>query len=178
MATHSSVLAWRIPGTGKPGGLPSMGLHIPTQESNPGLLHCRQILYQLSYEGVWGVLNNLEKTQRRLLVYYYRSISWSGHWLQEVFSLCKNLPSYTFRFYLLNFLQCFTSIRCLMFYFIKTFKVMGKKWEKKEKSRRWSWERERDKKKEKGIKIGKKEKEKDRGREMRGRKERKRFHNL
>ena len=26
MATHSSV-AWRIPGTGEPGGLPSMGLH-------------------------------------------------------------------------------------------------------------------------------------------------------
>ena len=28
MATHPSVLAWRIPGMGKPGGLPSMGLHI------------------------------------------------------------------------------------------------------------------------------------------------------
>ena len=27
MATHSSVIAWRIPGTGEPGGLPSMGLH-------------------------------------------------------------------------------------------------------------------------------------------------------
>ena len=27
MATHSSVLAWRIPGTGEPGELPSMGLH-------------------------------------------------------------------------------------------------------------------------------------------------------
>ena len=27
MATHSSVLAWRIPGTGKPGGLLSMGSH-------------------------------------------------------------------------------------------------------------------------------------------------------
>ena len=27
MATHSSVLAWRIPGTGKPGRLPSMGSH-------------------------------------------------------------------------------------------------------------------------------------------------------
>ena len=27
MATHSSVLAWRIPGTGEPSGLPSMGLH-------------------------------------------------------------------------------------------------------------------------------------------------------
>ena len=27
MATHSSVLAWRFPGTGEPGELPSMGLH-------------------------------------------------------------------------------------------------------------------------------------------------------
>jgi len=27
MATHSSVLAWRIPGMGKPGGLPSVGSH-------------------------------------------------------------------------------------------------------------------------------------------------------
>ena len=27
MATHSSVLAWRMPGKGEPGGLPSMGSH-------------------------------------------------------------------------------------------------------------------------------------------------------
>jgi len=27
MAAHSSVLAWRIPGTGEPGGLPSLGSH-------------------------------------------------------------------------------------------------------------------------------------------------------
>ena len=27
MATHSNVLAWRISGTGEPGGLPSMGSH-------------------------------------------------------------------------------------------------------------------------------------------------------
>ena len=27
MASHSGVLAWRIPGTGEPGGLPSMGSH-------------------------------------------------------------------------------------------------------------------------------------------------------
>ena len=27
MAIHSSILAWRIPGTGEPGGLPSVGLH-------------------------------------------------------------------------------------------------------------------------------------------------------
>ena len=31
MATSASVLAWRIPGTGEPGGLPSMGLHSRTQ---------------------------------------------------------------------------------------------------------------------------------------------------
>ena len=27
MAAHSSVLAWRVPGTGEPGGLPSTGSH-------------------------------------------------------------------------------------------------------------------------------------------------------
>ena len=27
MATHSNILAWRIPGTGEPGGLPSLGSH-------------------------------------------------------------------------------------------------------------------------------------------------------
>ena len=27
MATHSSVLAWGVPGTGEPGGLPSLGSH-------------------------------------------------------------------------------------------------------------------------------------------------------
>ena len=31
MATHSSVLAWRIPGTGEPGGLQSMGSHSQTR---------------------------------------------------------------------------------------------------------------------------------------------------
>ena len=32
MATHSSVLAWRIPGTGEPRGLPSMGSHRVTHD--------------------------------------------------------------------------------------------------------------------------------------------------
>ena len=27
MATYTNILAWRIPGTGEPGGLPSMGSH-------------------------------------------------------------------------------------------------------------------------------------------------------
>ena len=32
MATHSSVLAWRIPGMAEPGGLPSMGSHRVRQD--------------------------------------------------------------------------------------------------------------------------------------------------
>ena len=32
LATHSSTLAWRIPGTGEPGGLPSMGSHRVRQD--------------------------------------------------------------------------------------------------------------------------------------------------
>ena len=34
MATHSSVLAWRIPGTAEPGGLPSMGSHRVRHDGN------------------------------------------------------------------------------------------------------------------------------------------------
>ena len=34
MATHSSVLAWRIPGTWEPGGLPSMGSHRVEHDSS------------------------------------------------------------------------------------------------------------------------------------------------
>ena len=34
MATHLSVLAWRIPGTGEPGGLPSVGSQSPSDRSN------------------------------------------------------------------------------------------------------------------------------------------------
>ena len=54
MATHSSVLAWRIPGSGEPGGMPSMGSHrvrhdwsdlaavliLATCTSNPELFTC------------------------------------------------------------------------------------------------------------------------------------------
>ena len=51
MATHSSVIAWRIPGMGKPGGLPSMGSHrvghdwsdLATAVSHPTLIYTRTI---------------------------------------------------------------------------------------------------------------------------------------
>ena len=56
-----SLPGYRLPGYGGPWGFPGkntgVGCHFllqgifPTQGSNPGLLHCRQILYRLSYEG-------------------------------------------------------------------------------------------------------------------------------
>ena len=50
IATHPSVLAWRVPGTGEPGGLPSMGSHSQPRlkrlcSSNSSLLILR-VLYQ------------------------------------------------------------------------------------------------------------------------------------
>jgi len=38
MVIHSSVLAWRIPGTGEPGGLPSMGSHRVGHECSSRIL--------------------------------------------------------------------------------------------------------------------------------------------
>ena len=46
MATHSSVLAWRIPGTGEPGGLPSPGSHRVGTESHR-LVQQQQQVYNL-----------------------------------------------------------------------------------------------------------------------------------
>ena len=52
MATHSSVLAWRIPGTGEPGGLPSMGLHRVSHDwsdlaAAAAVFHCIDTLHLL-----------------------------------------------------------------------------------------------------------------------------------
>ena len=49
MATHSSVLAWRIPGTGEPGGLPAVGSRRSdttevTQQHMMGTLFSRNLL--------------------------------------------------------------------------------------------------------------------------------------
>ena len=66
MATHSSVLAWRIPGTGEPGGLPSMRSHrvghywsdlaanLPARRSNQSIL--KEISPEYSLEGLMLML--------------------------------------------------------------------------------------------------------------------------
>ena len=50
MATHSGVLAWRIPGTGEPGGLLSMGSH-----SRTGLKRLSSMLLYLTYLLPWTI---------------------------------------------------------------------------------------------------------------------------
>ena len=51
MATHSSVLAWRIPGMGEPGGLPSMGSHrVGLSSSNINKMTGVQYLHALYVE--------------------------------------------------------------------------------------------------------------------------------
>ena len=49
MATHSSVLAWRIPGTGEPGGLPSMGSQSQTRLKRLSSSSSIQLLNPVSY---------------------------------------------------------------------------------------------------------------------------------
>ena len=59
----------------------------PTQGSNPGLLHCRQILYRLSYKSVCPSSKNLqtinagESVERREHAYIVDgNLSWYSHW--------------------------------------------------------------------------------------------------
>ena len=48
MATHSSVLAWRIPWTGKPGGLPSMGSHrVGHDWSDLAVAHASKVMLKI-----------------------------------------------------------------------------------------------------------------------------------
>ena len=51
VATHSNVLAWRIPGTGEPGGLPSMGLHRVGHDWSDLAAACSHLLSALCVVG-------------------------------------------------------------------------------------------------------------------------------
>ena len=54
MATHSSILAWGIPGTGEPDGLPSMGLHrVGHDRSDLAAAAAARGILQQSLEGAY-----------------------------------------------------------------------------------------------------------------------------
>ena len=64
MASHSSVLAWRIPGTGEPGGLPSMGSHRVGHDWND--LAARLACWDLLVENIWWVAWAIRYLMRRI----------------------------------------------------------------------------------------------------------------
>ena len=69
IATHSSVLAWRIPGTGEPGGLPSMGSH--------RVRHDWSDLAAAAYLTLFDPMDSSPPAP--LSMEYSRAESWSGY---------------------------------------------------------------------------------------------------
>ena len=77
-ATHSSVLAWRIPGIGEPGGLPSMGSHrVGHDWSNLAVAAAERNEEAPVIEGCAGHLGHLSWQQ------FEKRIKWSRAWKSE-----------------------------------------------------------------------------------------------
>ena len=70
MATHSTVLAWRIPGTGEPGGLPSMGSHrvghgrgdLAAAVGTSLVVQCLRLCTPKAEAQVWPLVGELDPT--------------------------------------------------------------------------------------------------------------------
>ena len=89
MATHSSVLAWRIPGMGEPGGLPSVGSHrVGHDWSDSAAAAAAGIVSVLLSDRVWFALTDLREwswthgaralvmeTWEALSVFYFRKVN-------------------------------------------------------------------------------------------------------
>ena len=92
MATHSSVLAWRIPGTAEPGGLPSMGSH-RVRYSWSDLAAADQFISNILYLS--------GHTDRQLIFFYnlpwalnFRRHAWGGGIMPESPSQISKLPAH------------------------------------------------------------------------------------
>ena len=96
MATHSSVLAWRIPGTGEPGGLPSVGSHRVGHDWSD-LAAAAALNYYSSFGWIFsfsGFSNSMVMNvhvQYRLLKV---ELLWQWGFL-NIFKCCYNCTNYT-----------------------------------------------------------------------------------
>ena len=133
MATHSSVCAWRIPGMGEPGGLPSMGSHRVGHDRSD-LAEILWLCYKIHYEKNIQYLNVwLHCMSRSIQVSPSNSgfesfPSFSGmHWLSTVIISSKLkiwkcdpailltfVPTLTFLLALLMMIQRGTELHCGM----------------------------------------------------------------
>ena len=102
MATHSSVLAWRIPGTGKPGGLPSMGSHrvghdwsdLAAAAAAAYTKKCTHVYTHINTRGALercSLLEELGATHNRVSWIIHRVISVSSVQFSSVTQLCLTL---------------------------------------------------------------------------------------
>ena len=97
MATHSSVLAWRIPGTGEPSGLPSMGSHrvrhdwsdlaavAATMCFHFSVLYfwCNSLWMHIFYEGLLKVWNNFHDSYIKKSLLCLNFDTFNGWYLVE-----------------------------------------------------------------------------------------------
>ena len=83
MATHSSVLAWGIPGTGKPGGLPSMGSH--------RVRHDWSNLAAAAAAIIWPTRHSRTNT-KKICPFYCRGLEWKNRKSRDTWSNRKILP--------------------------------------------------------------------------------------
>ena len=74
MAPHSSVLAWRTPGTGEPGGLPSMGSHRVRHDCSD--LAAAAVYLILRFYGKEHLRGNGLKISLRLITHFSHVINW------------------------------------------------------------------------------------------------------
>ena len=100
MATHSSVLAWRIPGTGEPGGLPSMGSQSQTRLKRLSSSNSSTIYYPLN-----------------TYLWIYFTICSLDHWNNK--NLCLSIyflkRNNLRKVFFLNIMLCVCFLKCLVF---------------------------------------------------------------
>ena len=82
MATHSSVLAWRTPGIGEPGGLLSMGLHrVGHDRSNLAAAAAARMLAPFPDDASGKEIHlPMQEMQEKRLDPWVRKIPWSRKW--------------------------------------------------------------------------------------------------
>ena len=102
MATHSSVLAWRISGTGEPGGLPSMGSHRVRHDWSDLAAAAALIYQKKARQWLFSVVYRVHHTYWRAQCRFWRpndSSNWvtnrlkSGQPLLPFLERCRRKPS-------------------------------------------------------------------------------------
>ena len=83
MATHSSVLAWRIPGTVEPGGLPSMELHRVGHDSSDLAGMHKHITRERKRKRVMKHSMDLSQVAEKAMATHSSTLAWKIPWMEE-----------------------------------------------------------------------------------------------